>query len=170
MAHVTDGGQERPIAYASRLLHMAERNYSQIEKEALALIYGVKFHMYLYGKSQFTLVTDHKPLLVILGPKSGLPALVAARSHRWAITLAAYNYTVDNRSTNKMGNADALYRLPVDKAPDGGRQCQSAADGVPWCAHHCDQGGTGHCERSGVGETAPECGVGQKHVERHAGV
>ena len=120
MAHVTDGGQERPIAYASRLLHMAESNYSQIEKEALALIYGVKkFHMYLYGRSQFTLVTDHKPLLVILGPKSGLPALVAARSHRWAITLAAYNYTVDYRSTNKMGNADALYRLPVDKAPDG---------------------------------------------------
>lgn len=118
LAHVMPDGLERPIAFASRTLNKAERNYSQIEKEALAIIYGVKkFHIYLYGKQKFIMVTDHKPLLAILGPKVGLPTLVAARLQRWAITLAAYNYDIEYRPTAKMGNVDALSRLPVDEAP-----------------------------------------------------
>jgi len=41
---------ERPIAYASQSLSKAEKNYSQIEKEALSIIFGVtKFHKFLYG-------------------------------------------------------------------------------------------------------------------------
>ena len=59
----TVNGEERPIAFASRTLSKAERNYGHIEKEALALIFGVKrFHKYVYGR-QFTMVTDHKPLV-----------------------------------------------------------------------------------------------------------
>lgn len=116
LAHTMPDGSERPIAFASRSLNKAERNYSQIEKEGLALVYGVKkFHMYLYGKQQFTLVTDHKPLLAILGPKAGLPTLVAARLQRWAVILSAYNYSMMYRNTDHMGNADALSRLPVDQ-------------------------------------------------------
>ena len=119
LAHVMPDNTERPIAFASRSLNSAERNYSQIQKEALALVYGVtKFHTYLYGKQKFTLVTDHKPLLAILGPKKGLPTLVAARLQRWAIILAAYTYDLEYKETGKIGNADALSRFPVDAAPE----------------------------------------------------
>ena len=64
-----DDGSERPIAMVSRTLTMVKRGYAQIEKEGLSLIFGMKkFHMYLYGKS-FTLITDHLPIVEILGAK-----------------------------------------------------------------------------------------------------
>ena len=70
ISHVMEDGQEQPIAFASRTLSKIEQNYSQIEKEALALIFGVKkFHMYLCGRT-FTLVTDHKLLTTIFGAKT----------------------------------------------------------------------------------------------------
>ena len=82
-----DDGQERPIAFASRALSASERYYAQIEKEALSLVFGVKrFHQFLYG-CKFTIMTDHKPLQEILGSKSAVPALAAARMERWALVL-----------------------------------------------------------------------------------
>ena len=79
ISHTLPDGSEHPVAYASRILSAAEKNYAQIEKEALALVYGIrKFHSYLFGR-KFTLITDHKPLLTILGPKTGVPTLAAAR-------------------------------------------------------------------------------------------
>ncbi|XP_060079900.1 uncharacterized protein K02A2.6-like [Ylistrum balloti] len=61
ISHICDNGEERPIAYASRTLSASEKNYAQVKKEALGLVFGVrKFHKYLYGR-QFTLVTDHQP-------------------------------------------------------------------------------------------------------------
>ena len=84
VSHVLENGEEKPIAYASGSFSKAERNYSQIEKEALAIIFGVKnFHQYLYGR-KFSLQTDHKPLTWLL---SNIPTLAAARIQRWAITV-----------------------------------------------------------------------------------
>ena len=79
ISHIYPSGEERPIAYASRTLNKSERNYPQIKKEALSIVFGVrKFHQYLYGR-KFILVTDHKPLVSLLGPKTGIPTLAAAR-------------------------------------------------------------------------------------------
>ncbi|CAB4008609.1 Transposon Tf2-6 poly, partial [Paramuricea clavata] len=60
----------RVISYASRSITETEKRYSQTEKEALALVWAYeKFHPYVYGIS-FELITDHKPLEVIYGPRS----------------------------------------------------------------------------------------------------
>ena len=117
IAHILPDGSERPVAFASRTLTKNEKNYAQVEKEALSLIFGVKhFHSYLYGR-KFTLVTDHKPLTAILGPKRGIPSLAAARLQRWAWTLSAYHYDIEFRPTGKHANADGLSRLPLDGIP-----------------------------------------------------
>ena len=82
ISHIMPDGAERPIAYASRTLAPSERNYAQLEKEALALIFGIKkFHQYLHGR-KFTLITDHKPLMAILGSKKRIPPLAAAGLQR----------------------------------------------------------------------------------------
>ncbi len=69
----------------SEISSCAERNYAQIEKEGLSLIFGVRmFHKHLYGR-HFILVTNHKSLLAILGSKKNLSTLAAAYLQRWAI-------------------------------------------------------------------------------------
>ena len=113
ISHVYPDGSEHPIAFASRTLTKSESNYAQLEKEALSLNFGIKrFHQYLYGRP-FTLLTDHKPLLKILGPKTGIPSLAAARMQRWALLLSAYSYNIKFRSTQDHSNADSLSRLPL---------------------------------------------------------
>lgn len=107
----TAGAGERPVAYASRTLNSAESNYSQIHREALAIIFAVnKFHQYLYGR-HFTLRTDHKPLVSIFNPSSSIPTMTASRMQRWAIILSAYEYDIEYVSTNN-NCADSLSRLP----------------------------------------------------------
>ena len=119
LSHVLPTGEEKPVAFVSRTLSSSEKNYAQIEKEALALVFGVKrFHQYLYGR-KFTLLTDHRPLTTILGPKKGIPPIAAARLQRWAVQLAAYTYDIEFKSTHDHGNADALSRLPLPSTGSG---------------------------------------------------
>ena len=62
LSHRLKDGKEKPIAFASRTLVPTEKKYSQLEKEGLAIIFGVKcFHQYRLGR-HFTIVSDHKPL------------------------------------------------------------------------------------------------------------
>lgn len=122
ISQLQPGGAERPVAYASRVLNAAEKAYSQIEREALAIIYGVrKFHQYLYGR-KFTLRTDHKPLVTIFGDKTGIPVMAASRMQRWAVILAGYDYSIEYVRSEKNA-ADALSRLPVGKEKRQGNEC-----------------------------------------------
>ena len=87
LSQVDAEGQGHPIAFASRTLSVCEENYSQVEKEAFSLIFGIrKFHKYVYGR-HFTLVTDHRPLTTLFGSKSGFPPLAAGHLQRWALLL-----------------------------------------------------------------------------------
>jgi transposase InsO family protein len=115
--HRYPDGNEKAIDNVSKTLTETQQRYGQIQKEALSIIYGLKkFHQYLYGR-EFILVTDHEPLVAMLGPKKGVPALAANRLARWALLLNQYQYTVEYRPTKKHGNADALSRLPAGPDP-----------------------------------------------------
>lgn len=58
LSHVYPDGTERAIQYASQTLTKTQKNYSQIDKVAYAIIFGVKkFYQYLHG-SKFTLITS----------------------------------------------------------------------------------------------------------------
>ncbi|XP_048007003.1 uncharacterized protein K02A2.6-like isoform X1 [Leguminivora glycinivorella] len=110
LAHRYADGSERPLAYASRALTAAERNYSQIHKEALSIYFAVKrFHQYLYGR-RFSLRTDHKPLVSIFGPNVGVPSMTASRLQRWALCLSAYDFDIEYVKSEQ-NVADVLSRL-----------------------------------------------------------
>lgn len=118
LSHVFEDGKSRPVAFASRTLSEAEKKYSQLEKEALAIIFGIKkFHCYIYGRA-FTLITDHKPLQQILGPTTGIPPIAAARLQRWAVTLSAYRYDLLFRKSADNAEADFCSRLPLPCVKD----------------------------------------------------
>lgn len=118
ICHRVDG-MDWPIAFASRSLHDAETKYSQLEKEALAIVFGIKkFHAYLYGR-QFTLISDHKPLLGLLHESKPIPAMASSRIQRWALLLSAYSYTMEHRAGSSVLRADALSRLPLPEKPKG---------------------------------------------------
>lgn len=110
--HRYPDGSERPIANISKILSDSQRNYSQIQKEALAIIFATKkFFQYLFGR-KFILVTDHKPLLAIYGKKKSSSGLVANRLARWALFLNQFDFQIEYRNTSRHQNADALSRLP----------------------------------------------------------
>ena len=112
LAHVIKN-EERPVLFISRTLSTAERNYSQLEREAIAIIFGVvRLRQYLLGR-HFVIYTDHKPLLTLFSPDKTLPPVAAARVLRWSLILAGYQYKMVFRKGTEHGNVDALSRLPL---------------------------------------------------------
>eukprot|EP00731_Ephydatia_muelleri_P024924 Em0017g7a len=84
----------------------AKKNYSVIQKECLAIVYGTKqFRHYLLGRS-FTVLTDHAPLQWLSAQK--MEGLLC----RWALALQEYDFVVQYRKGSQNSNADALSRLP----------------------------------------------------------
>nr|XP_055046280.1 LOW QUALITY PROTEIN: uncharacterized protein K02A2.6-like [Misgurnus anguillicaudatus] len=117
LSHIMEDGSEKPIAFASRTLTKAEKGYSQLDKEGLAIVFAVKrFHQYLYGR-RFSIYTDHKPLMSLFSENKSIPSMASARIQRWALTLSAYQYHIIYRAGKENANADALSRLPLPDTP-----------------------------------------------------
>lgn len=115
LSHTYEDHTERPIQFASQTLTTVQQKYAQIDKEAYAIIFGIKkFYQYVFGRT-FTLVTDHEPLVKIFSPTAGLPVFSAARMQHYAIFLQAFDYKIKYRNTKDHANADTMSRLPVEK-------------------------------------------------------
>ncbi|CAG2243204.1 Retrovirus-related Pol polyprotein from transposon 17.6,Retrovirus-related Pol polyprotein from transposon 412,Retrovirus-related Pol polyprotein from transposon 297 [Mytilus edulis] len=98
-------GRERYIAYASRSLNRAERNYCITQQELLAVRYFVDyFRQYLLGR-KFKIRSDHQALIWLFRLKEP-----RGRIARWIEVLSAYNFSIEYRAGKKMGHADALSR------------------------------------------------------------
>ena len=120
LSQYQDDETEKPVAFASRSLSKAEKNYSHLEKEGLAVIFGVKhFHQYLYGR-RFTILTDHQPLRRLFSETKAVPPMASGRIQRWALTLSSYEYELRYRKGTDQGNCDALSRLPLPDSPESG--------------------------------------------------
>lgn len=84
-----DHDRDRPLAYISRSLNQAEKNYSTTEKECLAIVWATNyFRNYLFGR-KFIILSDHRPLVwldSVIDP--------GARLLRWRLKLNNYNYDI----------------------------------------------------------------------------
>lgn len=117
LSHCMEDGSEKPISYVSRTLSVAEKGYSQLEKEGLAVVFAVKrFHHCLFGRP-FSIFTDHKPLMSLFSESKGIPPVASARIQHWALTLSAYQYRIQYKAGSENANADAFCRLPLPDTP-----------------------------------------------------
>ncbi|XP_046355735.2 uncharacterized protein LOC124134739 [Haliotis rufescens] len=101
------GGQRRVIAYASRGLNKAEKNYSAHRLKFLALKWAIteKFNDYLYG-TKLRVYTDINPLTYIL-----TSAKLDATGHQWLAALAAYDFDITYRPGINNADVDALLKI-----------------------------------------------------------
>jgi thymidylate kinase len=110
LAQKNNEDKEYVIAYASRSLVGAEKNYPITELECLAIFWGVQhFHKFL-ANSRFTIVTDHAALKGLMNAK-----IPKGRRARWVMELQQYDFEVIHRSGKENKNADALSRLKFEE-------------------------------------------------------
>ncbi|KAK3090931.1 hypothetical protein FSP39_015821 [Pinctada imbricata] len=99
--------EEKVIAYASKTLNKAQRNYCTTKRELFAVVHFIRqFKHYLYGR-RFTLRTDHAPLIWLKNFKEPTGMLA-----RWISIIETYDIEIQHRRGSKHQNADSLSRIP----------------------------------------------------------
>lgn len=110
-------GKLKPVAFCSRTLTSAEQRYAMVEKECLALVWTCeRFSQYLTGLESFTLLTDHKPLVPIVGSKS--IDEVPVRCQRLILRMMRFNPVIKYVPGKTQLISDALSRKPLPLCND----------------------------------------------------
>lgn len=102
-----------PVQFISRTLNDAEKNYSNIEREALSVIFGTdKFRKFLLG-TKFTIRNDQQPLRKLFAHNSSIPTSCSSRIVRWALKLTCFDYRFEYSKGRDNVNSDCFSRLPL---------------------------------------------------------
>jgi hypothetical protein len=118
-----DLGRRRLLLCGSRVLSPAETRYSIPELELLAVVYACeKCSLYLQGR-EFTVVTDHKPLLTILNRKS-IETVTSPRLLRLRQRLQAFTFVTEWCPGKENIVPDVLSRSPVTQPDDDDRRLE----------------------------------------------
>lgn len=104
LSHQLEDGPEKPVAFASRSLAPAEK-YSQLDKEGLAIVFGVK-----------RFLSDHKPSQQLFGETCGVPTLASACIQLCALKFRGYDYSIQYKPESHHANSSAPSYLPLPES------------------------------------------------------
>lgn len=140
-----DNGSRRPVCFISRSLTNAEKNYATIEKEALAVTWACeRLTDYVLGRN-FTVETDHKPLVPLLS--STELCKMPPRIQRFRLRLMRYNVKLTHVAGKDQTTADALSRAPAMPPSDADvnflrevtTYAQQAIENLPATSHRLQE-------------------------------
>ena len=151
--HQIQDGRERVIAYASRALNKAERNYCITEKELLAVRYFIEyFRQYLLGR-KFVVRSDHQALVWLFKLKEPRGKIA-----RWIEILSHYNFSIEYRPGRKQAHCDALSRCEDPQKCDCPNQDTEEPLRCGPC-RKCIKRAQDMCHTDLVDEAVPDSGV-----------
>jgi hypothetical protein len=102
-----DPTRKRIVFYASRRLSEVECKYSQVEREALAVVWECeRLRLYLVGK-EFNLLVDNKAVQLIYGNPKSKPS---ARLERWGLRLIPFTFKIMSYEPGASNIADYISR------------------------------------------------------------
>ena len=110
------------MIYVSRKLSQAEQNYSNVEQEALAIVFVVTRLKFLHGR-RFSLQTDHKPLKNLFAPDEEVSETASSATARLAIALMGFNFELKNTPRKLITHADGLSRPDFEDNEDNEQVC-----------------------------------------------
>jgi hypothetical protein len=113
LAQKDDDGHEYMCGCSSRATNQAEKNYGSVKGECLAAVWGVQKYAYILASCEFTLVTDHEPLLFLLKTRH-----LEGIFMRWSLILQGYRFNIVHKAGILNINADVLSRYPIDDSTD----------------------------------------------------
>ncbi|KAF2888997.1 hypothetical protein ILUMI_17176, partial [Ignelater luminosus] len=115
LSHIMPDGTEKMVACVSRTFTKAELNYSTVHREALACIFAVKkFADYVFGQ-KFTISTNQRALIAILGNTKETNQTFANRLKRYALYLSSFSYQIEHIKGQHNIIADCFSKLTVEK-------------------------------------------------------